>query len=67
MAIAPMISGGVIVEVRKEEYDELVRISERVDTIERIVNNTSYYLSTEDFLAMLGIKKKTEANTENTN
>ena len=64
MARAPLMSGGVIVEVSKGEYDELVRIAERVDTVERLVNSDSFF-TTDNILTALDIKKKTE--TENAN
>lgn len=65
MAREAIISGAVIVEVRKDEYAELVSICERVAIVDRLVNSNSY-VSTEDILTVLGIEKKAKTTTENT-
>lgn len=45
--------------ITKEEYADLIRKAERIDTVERIYRNQNY-LSTDDVLSILEIEKKGE-------
>ena len=60
MAYSPLISGGVVVEVPKSEYEKLVQKAERVDVVERLVA-ANEYVSTKDIVAILGIEIKKQA------
>lgn len=57
MAYKPIMSGGVIVEVDKAEYEELVRKAERITVVERLLLE-SKYATVRDILAVLGIENK---------
>lgn len=56
MAQAPLLSTGIIVETRKEEYERLIRESERLHVIERILKQNGY-VATNDVKAVLGLKE----------
>jgi hypothetical protein len=45
------------ITITLDEYRELVRIAERVETVKRFVFDAQF-CSTEDILTALGIKKK---------
>lgn len=64
MSYAPVVSGGVIIEVPKSEFEKLVRASERIATVERYVKSASY-VSADDILSILDIKKEGEDNVQN--
>lgn len=48
---------GIIVEVPKCDYDDLLRASEKLETIKRLITANTY-VSTSDLLAILDIKKE---------
>lgn len=59
MPHAPIVSGGVIVELQKAEYDKLLRDSERIEIIKRMYANNDY-VSTKDIATVLDIKENKE-------
>ena len=46
-----------MIEIPREEYNELVRASEKIAAVERFINESAY-TSEKDILIILGIKKK---------
>lgn len=64
MSYSPLITGGVVVEVPRSEFEKLVQKAERVDVVERLVS-VNEYISTKDIVAILGIEIKKQATVGN--
>ena len=65
MSYKPVICGGVVVEVPKDEYEELVRNSEKIDTIKRFITANTY-VAAKDIAILLGIEnEEKKGNIEN--
>ena len=63
MSYSPIMTGGVIVEVPKIEYAELIRESEQLAAIKRLVEKNGY-IGTSDIIAILGIEERAEIANE---
>lgn len=46
-----------LIAIPREEYNELVRASEKIAAVERFINESTY-TSEKDIMIILGIKKK---------
>ena len=57
MSYRPLVTGGVVVEVPKSDFEELVQKAERIDVVERFVAENEY-VSAKDIIAILGIGRK---------
>ena len=47
--------------ITQGEYEALLRAQERIEVVERLVNETQY-VSTEDIYVVLGIRRRVVAN-----
>lgn len=59
MAYSPLVHGGVTIEVSKNEYEELVRASEKIAAAKRFLA-ANEYVSTKDLAALLDIDRETK-------
>lgn len=57
MSYKPVMTGGVVVEVNKDEFEKLVRESEKIAAVERLINENRY-TTTNDIAIILGIERK---------
>ena len=57
MSYSPVISGGIVVEVSREEYENLIRDSEMLAIIKRFAEANAY-LNTSDIKTILNIKRE---------
>jgi hypothetical protein len=51
----------IMITIPLDEYRALVRVSEKIDIVERMVNKGGY-VSTGDIMTVLGIKEKIKEN-----
>lgn len=56
MSHEPMMRGAVIVEVKKEEYEALIRQAEKIEVIKRYIA-TNDFIKTSDIEAIIGIER----------